>query len=111
MLLAGLLLALAADVPGAPLAPWVQGSLDIYQIATGRGNSAFLQFPDGSTLLIDAGAAGELKYADPKPDASRRPGHGSRLTSTAFFPRMRRAGSTPRWSRTSMSITWSGSLT
>lgn len=74
MLLAGLVLALAADLPGAPLTPWVPGALDIHQIATGRGNSAFLQLPDGSTLLIDAGAAGELKYADPKPDASRRPG-------------------------------------
>ncbi len=74
MLLAGLLLAFAADLPGTPLAPWVPGTLDIHQIATGRGNSAFLQLPDGSTLLIDAGAAGELKYADPKPDASKRPG-------------------------------------
>jgi beta-lactamase superfamily II metal-dependent hydrolase len=74
MLLAGLVLALAVDQPGAALTPWVPGTLDIHQIATGRGNSAFLQLPDGSTLLIDAGAAGELKYADPKPDASMRPG-------------------------------------
>jgi len=74
VLLAGLVLALATDLPGAALTPWVRGTLDIHQIATGRGNSAFLQLPDGSTLLIDAGAAGELKYADPKPDASKRPG-------------------------------------
>lgn len=41
---------------------------------TGRGNAALLQLPDGSTLLVDAGAAGDLKYADPKPDGSKRPG-------------------------------------
>lgn len=73
MLLPVLLLALA-DVPGAPLTPWVPGTLDIHQIVTGRGNSAFLQLPDGSNLLVDAGAAGEIKYADPKPDGTKRPG-------------------------------------
>lgn len=70
---AALLLALA-DVPGAALAPWTPGTLDIHQIVTGRGNSAFLQLPDGSTLLVDAGAAGEIKHAAPRPDGSKRPG-------------------------------------
>src|SRR5262245_37135503 len=32
------------------------GMLDIHQIQTGRGNAACLVFPDGTTMLIDAGA-------------------------------------------------------
>jgi len=60
---------------GAPLPPWAPGMLDIHQIATGRGNSALLILPDGTTLLIDAGAAGDgLPETDPHPDASRTPG-------------------------------------
>ncbi len=33
--------------------------LDIHHIHTGRGNAAFVHFPDGTTLLIDAGAIPE----------------------------------------------------
>ncbi len=50
---------------GELLPPWSPGTLDIHQIATGRGNAAFLMFPDGTTMLVDAGDA------DPQPDASR----------------------------------------
>ncbi len=58
-----------------PLPAWTAGTLDIHQIDTGRGNSAFVIFPDGTTLLIDAGAAGDgIPYTDPRPDASRTPG-------------------------------------
>jgi glyoxylase-like metal-dependent hydrolase (beta-lactamase superfamily II) len=56
------------------LAPWTPGTLDIHQIATGRGNAAFVQFPAGATLLIDAGDAGDVQYADPLPNGSRPPG-------------------------------------
>lgn len=38
---------------------WKEGYLDIHQIATGRGNAAFVICPDGTTLLIDAGDLGE----------------------------------------------------
>ncbi len=48
--------------------------LDIHQIATGRGNAAFFQFPDGTTMLVDAGDAGETAYAEQRPDSSRTPG-------------------------------------
>jgi glyoxylase-like metal-dependent hydrolase (beta-lactamase superfamily II) len=49
--------------------------LDIHQIATGRGNSALTIMPDGTTLLVDAGAAGDgIAETDPHPDASRSPG-------------------------------------
>jgi len=67
----------AQDAPrvGAPLPPWTPGTLDIHQIATGRGNAALLVLPDGTTLLLDAGAAGDgIPETDPHPDASRTPG-------------------------------------
>jgi beta-lactamase superfamily II metal-dependent hydrolase len=64
-----------AQQVGGPLRPWTPGMLDIHQISTGRGNSALFIFPDGTTLLVDAGAAGDgLPETDPHPDASRTPG-------------------------------------
>jgi beta-lactamase superfamily II metal-dependent hydrolase len=68
---------LAAQEIGKPLPAWSRGVLDIHQISTGRGNSAFLIFPDGTTMLVDAGAANDgVKMADtdPRPDASRTAG-------------------------------------
>jgi len=60
---------------GVPLAPWSPGELDIHQISTGRGNAAFFILPDGTTLLVDAGAAaGGTTQTAPHPDASRQPG-------------------------------------
>lgn len=37
------------------LPDWQPGMLDIHHISTGRGNAAFIIFPDSTTLLIDAG--------------------------------------------------------
>lgn len=69
------LLAQAADTPGGALSVWRPGTLDIHQITTGRGNAAFLQLPDGTTLLVDSGAAPDgIAYSDPRPNASKRPG-------------------------------------
>jgi hypothetical protein len=48
-----------SDVPGAALAPWTPGCLDIHHIATGRGNATFVLLPDGTSLLIDAGASAD----------------------------------------------------
>lgn len=56
------------------LAPWSEGHLDIHHISTGRGNATFFVLPDGTSLLVDAGAAGDIPYATPRPDESRRPG-------------------------------------
>src|SRR5438309_9679887 len=67
----------AAPEVGKPLAAWSRGMLDIHQISTGRGNSALFIFPDGTTMLVDAGAAGDgvtMAEAEPRPDASRAPG-------------------------------------
>src|SRR5580692_10858603 len=65
---------------GDMLPAWVPGTLDIHQIVTGRGNAAFMMFPDGTTLLLDAGDAGDTEYdrlhpsdADQRPDSSRTP--------------------------------------
>src|SRR3954447_14480885 len=63
--------------PSSSLAPWTPGTLDFHQISTGRGNAALVVFPDATTLLIDAGAAGDgqaMADTDPRPDASRTPG-------------------------------------
>lgn len=37
------------------LTAWTSGFLDIYHINTGRGNATFFIFPDGTTMLFDAG--------------------------------------------------------
>jgi putative oxidoreductase len=42
------------------LPPWTPGTLDIHQISTGRGNSALVVMPDGTTLLVDAGPGGDV---------------------------------------------------
>lgn len=61
---------------GSQLLPWQSGILDIHHINTGRGNSALAILPDGTSLLIDAGAAtgNSLALNAQRPDASRRPG-------------------------------------
>jgi beta-lactamase superfamily II metal-dependent hydrolase len=74
LLLSGRLLTGQAPVTGS-LPPWTAGTFDIHHIATGRGNATFFQFPDGTTLLVDAGAVTPpLAWADPLPDGSRPPG-------------------------------------
>ncbi len=40
---------------GKPLPPWKEGYLDIHHINTGHGDAAFYIFPDGTTMLLDAG--------------------------------------------------------
>ena len=49
---------LAAEaVAGSALPPWREGYLDLHHINTGRGNATLVMMPDGTSLLIDAGAA------------------------------------------------------
>ncbi len=66
----------SAQSVGEVLTPWTRGTLDIHQINTGRGNSTFMIFPDGTTMLLDAGNGGSLppRGTPPMPDASRTPG-------------------------------------
>lgn len=37
------------------LPAWQAGLLDIHHICTGRGSATFIMYPDGTTMLIDAG--------------------------------------------------------
>lgn len=64
---------------GHPLPKWQPGWLDIHQLSTGQGDSAFMVFPDGTTLLLDAGALVGRKRppnydSPPRPHASKRAG-------------------------------------
>ena len=64
------------DAAGATLSPWQPGTLDIHHINTGRGNSTLAILPDGTSLLIDAGASSTQGPAmcEARPNASLRPG-------------------------------------
>jgi beta-lactamase superfamily II metal-dependent hydrolase len=75
---------------GDALPPWTRGTLDIHQIQTGRGNSAFLIFPDGTTALIDAGAVPNKpgqQLGPERPDGSRTPGEWIARYVQQFNPR------------------------
>lgn len=52
---------------------WEEGYLDIHHINTGRGNATFMVFPDGTTMLVDAGDNNRIdeRSVDPKPDNER----------------------------------------
>jgi beta-lactamase superfamily II metal-dependent hydrolase len=70
-------LCLNSQEPGTVLSPWVKGEMELHHIYTGRGEAVFCIFPDGTTMLIDAGDDGPHK--DPvttktSPDDSRHPG-------------------------------------
>ena len=64
------------DVVGQPLRPWRRGGLDIHHIATGKGDCTLVIGPDGTGLMIDAGASSTAPPAslDIRPGAERRPG-------------------------------------
>lgn len=78
-----------AQTVGAPLPPWSEGTLDIHQINTGRGNCALFVLPDGTTLLVDAGAlaARTERHVAPVPDQSRTPGESLARYIKRFHPR------------------------
>jgi beta-lactamase superfamily II metal-dependent hydrolase len=68
---------LSAQVkPGDVFPFWEEGFLDIHHINTGKGESVFFMMPDGTTMLVDAGATNRPKprVTDPRPDGSRTPG-------------------------------------
>lgn len=49
--------AFAAANDTSLLPPWSTGYFDIHHISTGRGNSTYFVFADGTTMLVDAGEA------------------------------------------------------
>ena len=78
------------QTPGDPVPPWSPGTLDIHQIQTGRGNAAFLVFPDGTTLLIDAGGVPERpgpQLGPARPNSSRTAGEWIADYVAQFSPR------------------------
>jgi hypothetical protein len=65
---------------GQPLPAWQKGYLDLHHINTGMGSAAFYIFPDGTTMLVDAGEmspvgerANTPRNAKPQPDSSLKP--------------------------------------
>ncbi len=61
---------------GEVIPGWSAGYLDIHFINTGKGECSFCILPDGTTLLVDAGATTrpEPRITDPRPNGSRTPG-------------------------------------
>ncbi len=66
----------AADTVNQEIAPWEPGTMDIHQVSTGRGNAGLYIFPDGTTLLVDAGEIERKtpKHTPDRPDGSRPAG-------------------------------------
>ncbi len=46
---------------GDQIPSWKEGMMDIHHINTGRGDATYVIFPDGTTLLIDAGDMSETR--------------------------------------------------
>ena len=67
---------LAQPKVGDVFPAWTEGYLDIHHINTGKGECTFMMLPDGTTMLVDAGATSSPKprVTDPKPNADRTPG-------------------------------------
>ena len=65
-----------AQEVGDALPTWQKGYLDIHHINTGCGNCAYVIFPDGTTMLIDAGenSAKADRHVPPKPNENKAPG-------------------------------------
>lgn len=67
-------------VIGEALPSWQKGYLDLHHINTGWGNAAFYIFPDGTTMLFDAGEMNPTdsraftpRNAAMRPNYSRKP--------------------------------------
>lgn len=56
-----------AQQVGQTLPVWQEGELDIHHINTGQGNATFMILPEGTTLLVDAGAINPLDWRTNKP--------------------------------------------
>ena len=61
---------------GQEISPWVPGTLEIHQISTGRGNAGLYIFPDGTTMLVDAGEIAKKteRHTPDRPDGTRPAG-------------------------------------
>ncbi len=73
---------------GSPLAARQPGEMDIHHIDTGRGNCTLIVGPDGTSIMIDAGAGNGPKEtsAEARPDASKRPGEWQAAYAQRWVP-------------------------
>ncbi|MBO0930493.1 hypothetical protein J2I48_05780 [Fibrella sp. HMF5036] len=78
---------------GQQLTAWQKEELIIHQISTGQGNATFAVLPDGTTLLIDAGAISSVDWRTnaprnlpTKPNASRRAGQWIARYISRYMP-------------------------
>ncbi|NJL13878.1 MAG: hypothetical protein HC913_13325 [Microscillaceae bacterium] len=60
------------------LPEWQPGYFDLHHINTGRGNAAYLVFPDGTSLLVDAGDISDTHPRTVSPRNSARKPHDRR---------------------------------
>lgn len=67
---------------------WTEGIMDIHNINTGCGNAVFCIFPDGTTMLIDAGHidSNSERRVPSVPDDTRTPGYWIAQYIKAHFP-------------------------
>jgi len=77
---------------GEVLPAWQEGYLDIDAINTGRGESTFFIFPDGTTMLVDAGASlispsNPIPPPPQKPDSNTSPGSAITAFVKYFVPK------------------------
>jgi len=65
-----------ADEVSQEIAPWTPGTMEIHQISSGRGNAGLYIFPDGTTMLVDAGEIGKKveRHTPDRQDGTRRAG-------------------------------------
>lgn len=65
------------NVVGKPLSKWSEGYLDIHAVNSARGECTFFIYPDGTTMLCDAGeiGPGQANYPNVefKPYEAKRP--------------------------------------
>src|SRR5262245_32745898 len=81
---------------GDVLPAWTSGTVELHQVVTARGSANCMMFPDGTTLLLDAGDQGEVDFASQRPDATRSPAqwiaryitHMERQVDPAAEPRL-----------------------
>ena len=98
------LLILSALVPvfgvaqNGKLPRWQKGYMDIHHISTGRGNATFMVFPDGTTMIFDAGEISDThprtrsaRNSSPRPDATRPAHEWLALYILEFSPQGRRS--------------------
>lgn len=83
--------------PEKNLSKWQEGYLDIHHINTARGNATFFVFPDGTTMLFDAGAkklprGKEHEYFPVPPRDSLSPG----ILIANYIRQMVRSGKSPQ---------------